>query len=208
MNRRKIDEFDRLMPVWRRSLAYAMGVWTRMLLSGAELPRWMDTKPFPDWLSQRQWDSVSRQARAALDSWLELRENEFRRIIRNSSLDADMRKTLDSINRRHEWWKPEDDDAHRMARRIIKHLRKQVPFPRMGRCRTMSMDGKIARVEDAMNAVHYRWWVAVSTLDKGRPIRIPIIADPGWRRIWRSTTRPWRIICKPPTPRRRGGRSM
>lgn len=29
-----------------------------------------------------------------------------------------------------------------------------------------------------MNAVHYRWWVTVSTLDRGRPIRIPIIADP------------------------------
>lgn len=208
MNNRKLAEFDCLLPVWRRGLVFAMGGWTRVLTSGGELPRWMDTKSFPGWLSQRQWDSVTRQAKGALDSWMELRETEFRRVVNGSSLSPDMKRELYDINRRHEWWKPEDDEAHRMARRIIKHLRKQVPFPRMGRCRTMSMDGKIARVEDAMNAVHYRWWVTVSTLDRGRPIRIPIIADPGWKRIWRSTTRPWRIICKPPTPRRRGGRSM
>ena len=41
MNRHKIAEFDRLLPVWRRGLAYAMGVWTRMLVSGVELPHWM-----------------------------------------------------------------------------------------------------------------------------------------------------------------------
>lgn len=178
MNNRKLAEFDCLLPVWRRGLVFAMGGWTRVLTSGGELPRWMDTKSFPGWLSQRQWDSVTRQAKGALDSWMELRETEFRRVVNGSSLSPDMKRELYDINRRHEWWKPEDDEAHRMARRIIKHLRKQVPFPRMGRCRTMSMDGKIARVEDAMNAVHYRWWVTVSTLDRGRPIRIPIIADP------------------------------
>lgn len=178
MNNRKLAEFDCLLPVWRRGLVFAMGGWTRVLTSGEELPRWMDTKRFPGWLSQRQWDSVSRQARAALDSWMELREDEFRRIIRGSSLDADMRKALNDINRRHGWWEPVDDDVHRMARRIIKHLRRRVPFPRMNRCRTMSMDGKIARVEDAVNAVNYRWWVTVSTLDKGKPVRIPIVADP------------------------------
>lgn len=178
MNNRKLAEFDCLLPVWRRGLVFAMGGWTRVLTSGGELLRWMDTKSFPGWLSQRQWDSVTRQAKGALDSWMELRETEFRRVVNGSSLSPDMKRELYDINRRHEWWKPEDDEAHRMARRIIKHLRKQVPFPRMGRCRTMSMDGKIARVEDAMNAVHYRWWVTVSTLDRGRPIRIPIIADP------------------------------
>ena len=167
MNNRKLAEFDCLLPVWRRGLVFAMGGWTRVLTSGGELPRWMDTKSFPGWLSQRQWDSVTRQTKGALDSWMELRETEFRRVVNGSSLSPDMKRELYDINRRHEWWKPEDDEAHRMARRIIKHLRKQVPFPRMGRCRTMSMDGKIARVEDAMNAVHYRWWVTVSTLDRG-----------------------------------------
>lgn len=84
---------------------------------------------FPGWLSQRQWDSVTRQAKGALDSWVELRETEFRRVVNGSSLSSDMKRELYDINRRHEWWKPEDDEAHRMARRIIKHLRKQVPFP-------------------------------------------------------------------------------
>lgn len=64
MNNRKLAEFDCLLPVWRRGLVFAMGGWTRVLTSGGELPRWMDTKSFPGWLSQRQWDSVTRQAKA------------------------------------------------------------------------------------------------------------------------------------------------
>lgn len=178
MNNRKLAEFDCLLPVWRRGLVFAMGGWTRVLTSGGELPRWMDTKSFPGWLSQRQWDSVTRQAKGALDSWMELRETEFRRVVNGSSLSPDMKRELYDINRRHEWWKPEDDEAHRMARRIIKHLRERVPFPDMRRCRTMSMDGKIARVGTPVNAFHFQYWAVVSTLDKGHPVRIPLTVDP------------------------------
>lgn len=178
MNQGKVEALRALLPVWRAGLTLAMSCWTRPFVQSGVLPRWIDSKGFPDMLSQRQWDSVDRQARAALDSWIALREDEFRKTVNGSTLSPDLKHALHRINLRHAWWESVADDAHKMARRIIKHLRERVPFPDMRRCRTMSMDGKIARVEDAMNAVHYRWWVTVSTLDRGRPIRIPIIADP------------------------------
>lgn len=40
----------------------------------------------------------------------------------------------------------------------------------------MDMDGKIARIENAKNTKCERWAV-VSTLESGKPIRVPILAD-------------------------------
>lgn len=173
-NKGKMRRLHELLPAWRHGLRHAMHCWTGLLVRGERLPRWMDSKTFPSMLSQRQWDSVTRQARAALDSWIELREDEFRRTVNGSSYDDGLKHRLHVINKRHAWWEPVDDEAHRTARRIIKHLRKRVPFPDLGKCRTMSMDGKIARVESARKTSAAQWWVVVSTLTRGKPVRIPL----------------------------------
>ena len=169
-----------------------MHCWTDPLVRGEELPRWLDSKTFPSILSQRQWDSVDRQARAALDSWIELREDEFRRTVNGSPYDDEFKHQLHAINKRHAWWEPVDDEAHKMARRIIKHLRHRVPFPNMRKCRTMSMDGKIANVQQPVMAFHSQWWVIVSTLESGKPVRIPLMADP---RLEHALHRNGETIC-------------
>lgn len=178
MNQGKVEALRALLPVWRAGLTLAMSCWTRPFVQSGVLPRWIDSKGFPDMLSQRQWDSVDRQARAALDSWIALREDEFRKTVNGSTLSPDLKHALHRINLRHAWWESVADDAHKMARRIIKHLRERVPFPDMRRCRTMSMDGKIARVGTPVNAFHFQYWAVVSTLDKGHPVRIPLTVDP------------------------------
>lgn len=137
---------------------------------------WQDTKGFPGCLSQRQWDSVSRQAKAALDSWLTNRQNEFRNIVYASTLSDDAKRELYGINLRYAWYERVDDEAHHMARRLMKRLRKRHRMPDLSKCRVMDMDGKIARMEDARNAKCERWAV-VSTLESSRPIRVPIVAD-------------------------------
>lgn len=191
-NKGKLSKLQALLPVWRRGLKHAMRCWTIPLLHGTDLPRWLDSKTFPAYLSQRQWDSVDRQAKAALDSWIELREDEFRRTVNGSTLDDDLKHRLHIINKRHAWWEPVDDDAHRMARHIIKHLRRRVPFPDMGRCRTMSMDGKIARIERPSRASHPQWWATVSTLERNHPVRIPLTTDP---RLERHLTERGETVC-------------
>ncbi|MCH9275765.1 zinc ribbon domain-containing protein [Bifidobacterium amazonense] len=138
------------------------------------MPRWVDTKNWDGGLSQRQWDSVVRQAKAMLDSWIELRENDFRGIVYHSSLDDDLKQALYRINLRHAWWERVDDEAHRMARRIIKHLHKRNRFPNPMRCRTMSMDGKIAQIQPS-NGGEYYYWARISTLEKGHPLYAPIL---------------------------------
>lgn len=66
MNQGKVEALRALLPVWRAGLTLAMSCWTRPFVQSGVLPRWIDSKGFPDMLSQRQWDSVDRQARAAL----------------------------------------------------------------------------------------------------------------------------------------------
>lgn len=172
-NRGKLEALSAMLPVWRAGLARTMNVLTHTLLAEGTLPRWVDAKGWDGGLSQRQWDSVTRQARAALDSWMALREDEFRHTVSRSTLDPELKHQLHLINLRHAWWEPGDDEAHRMARRIIKHLRKKVSFPDMRRCRTMSMDGKIAHVQPSHGG-GFTHWAHVSTLTKGHPVWVPL----------------------------------
>lgn len=151
----------------------------RLLFEEGKLPRWMNTKTLPATLSQRQWDSVTRQAHAMMDSWIALAESMFRTTVRASALDGDMRHKLFTINKRHAWYEHDrkDDSAHRMARRIMKHVRKRMHMPNVRHCHTMSMDGKIAKIEPARNTGLVRYWVRVSTLAKGHPILIPLVTS-------------------------------
>lgn len=176
MNQGKLKKLLRLLPVWRRGLAYSLDRWIRELFEDGCLSTWQNAKSFPSCLSQRQWDSVSRQAKAALDSWLTNRQNDFRAIVASSTLDDALKHELHSINLRYAWYEHVDDEAHHMARRLMKHLRKRHRMPDLSKCRVMDMDGKIARVEDARNTKCERWAV-VSTLESGKPIRVPVVAD-------------------------------
>lgn len=119
---------------------------------------------------------MSRQAKVALDSWLTNRQNDFRRTVASSTLDDKLKHEMHSINLRYAWYEHVDDEAHYMARRLMKHLRKRNRMPDLSKCRVMDMDGKVARIEDARNTVCERWAV-VSTLETGKPIRVPIVAD-------------------------------
>lgn len=119
---------------------------------------------------------MSRQAKAALDSWLTNRQNEFRNIVYASTLSDDAKHELYGINLRYAWHERVDDEAHHMARRLMKHLRKRHRMPDLSKCRVMDIDGKIAQIEDARNTKCERWAV-VSTLESGKPIRVPIVAD-------------------------------
>lgn len=60
MNHGKLDKLFRLLPIWRKGLAYSLNQWCRELFETGSLSTWQSTKTFPNYLSQRQWDSVSR----------------------------------------------------------------------------------------------------------------------------------------------------
>lgn len=174
VNKSKAETLKRMLPAWRRGLRHTLSVLTRTIVTGDKLPRWVDTKNWDGGLSQRQWNSIARQAKAMMDSWIRLRETEFRRTVTRSTLDDELKHELHRINVRHAWWEPGDDEAHVMARRIIKHLRKRTPFPNPMRCRAMIMDGKIADIQPTVKGGEYAYWARISTMEKHHPLYAPL----------------------------------
>lgn len=173
LNRGKAMRLRVMLRPWRLGLRRTLLLLEDGLIRGERLPRYVDAKQW-EGFSQRQWDSITRQARAMMGSWIELRVIDFRSIVSHSTLDDGMKRELWRINLRHAWWEPVDDEAHRMARRIMKHLRKRHRFPNPMRCRTLSMDGKIAEIQPSAMGGTFPYWARISTLDKGRPIHAPL----------------------------------
>lgn len=176
-NERKREQIIALNKQWRTALSYASHQWQLALLQQGTLPKRLRTKDYPQYISQRQWDSVVTQAGGAIRSWVALRQEEFRSIVTHSFLNEHTKIALYRINKRAAWYQCREDSTARLAHYIIKHLRKHTPMPSMKSCRTMSMDGKIAHVQEATHATRFRWWVTVSTLTKGKPIRVPIMLN-------------------------------
>ena len=129
MNHGKLDKLFRLLPIWRKGLTYSLNQWCRELFETGSLSTWQSTKTFPNCLSQRQWDSVSRQAKATFDSWLTNRQNEFRSLVYHSTLEDNLKRDLYEINLRYAWYEHSDDETHHMARWLMKHLRRRNRIP-------------------------------------------------------------------------------
>lgn len=126
-------------------------------------------------------------------SWREIAKNEFRQYVRSSTLSDERKTALRQINIRGAWWSKTgqltetlsvSQDDLRLARQIIRRvIAHDCRFPRLTRTRTMLMDGPVAQVEAGENTMDY--WVRISTLDRGRVVRIPLQAhdyfdaDPG-----------------------------
>ncbi|PWG66751.1 RNA-guided endonuclease InsQ/TnpB family protein [Bifidobacterium callitrichidarum] len=174
INQGKAEKIKAMLPLWQVGMKRTMCILSHTLLTEGKLPRWTDTKEWDDRLSQRQWNSVTRQAKGMMDSWMGLRQNDFKRIVSHSKLDTETRHRLYKINKRRAWWEPVDDEDHKLARRIIKHLRKRIPFPDPARCRTMVMDGKIAEIQPSHMGGVYYYWARVSTLEKNKPLYAPL----------------------------------
>lgn len=191
-NAGKLEAVAGLLPLWQGGLGQSQAAIRRHFFMTGGLPRWVDAKGWDRGLSQRQWNSVNQQAIAAHRSWLGNCERVFRDIVLGSSLDQDIVRDLLYVNKARAWYRPADADADgrvwlsakkaipasvfALARVIMRQVRKRVGAPDLRRCRTMMMDGAVARVTASERAGHADYWVCISTAVKGRPVRIPLHA--------------------------------
>lgn len=178
-----------MLPVWQAGLGRAQAEIVRTLFTTGGLPRWIDAKTWGDRLSQRQWDSVVAQAIAAHRAWLAGCERVFRRLVACSALPAGIKHDLFYVNKARAWHKTGETGSQValsgtrsvggevlwLARRIFKQVRALVGRPDLRRVRTMVMDGKVASVETA-TGVHADFWIRISTVRSGTPVRIPLHA--------------------------------
>lgn len=78
-------------------------------------------------------------------------------------------------------WIAVDPQLLKLARRLAKHAQHQIRFPNLGRVNTVTLDGIVATTEAARTATQQGrvdYWVKIATLVRGRPVQVPLLANP------------------------------
>ena len=69
---------------------------------------------------------------------------------------------------------PVSEDILFFMRRLIKQARKRIRFPRLKQLKTLKLDEKVAVLEASKAATHFEYFLKLSTLEKGKPIYLPL----------------------------------
>lgn len=73
---------------------------------------------------------------------------------------------------------PVSDELLFFMRRLMKQARKRIRFPRLKQLKTLKLDEKVATLEVSQNATHFDYFLKLSTLEKGKPIYLPLNRNP------------------------------
>lgn len=158
-------------------------------------------------LSARYVQTCYNQVLGTYSSWLTKLEDMVRSILVGSSIvDDHFLATCYRINKLHlwhhssvelNWHQTKDGDllvpskTHRanitlpvssdilfFMRKLIKRARKGIRFPQLKRIKTLKLDENVAVLEVSKNASHFDYFLKLSTLQKGKPIYLPLKRNP------------------------------
>ena len=73
---------------------------------------------------------------------------------------------------------PVSSDILFFMRKLIKRARKHIRFPQLKRVKTLKLDEKVAVLEVSKKASHFDYFLKLSTLQKGKPIYLPLKRNP------------------------------
>ena len=158
-------------------------------------------------LSARYVQTCYKQTLEIHLSWLTKLEDVVRSLLGNSSIvDELFLTTCYRINKMHLWYHssidlkwyqtsdgqllvpsklheanvtlPVSADILFFMRKLIKRARKCIRFPQLKRIKTLKLDEKVAVLEVSKTATHFDYFLKLSTLQKGKPIYLPLKRNP------------------------------
>ena len=158
-------------------------------------------------LSARYVQTCYKQTLEIHSSWLTSLEDKVRSILVGSSFEDEFALiTCYRINKLHlwyhlsvelDWHQTEDGDllvpskAHKanitlpvssdtlfFMRKLIKRARKCIRFPQLKRVKTLKLDENVAVLEVSKKATHFDYFLKLSTLQKRKPIYLPLKRNP------------------------------
>ena len=158
-------------------------------------------------LSARYVQTCYKQTLEIHSSWLTKLEDVVRSLLGNSSIVDELFLTMCyRINKLHLWhqssidlkWHqttdgqllvpskthkanitlPVSSDILFFMRKLIKRARKCIRFPQLKRIKTLKLDEKVAVLEVSKTATHFDYFLKLSTLQKGKPIYLPLKRNP------------------------------
>lgn len=84
----------------------------------------------------------------------------------------------------------------KFMRHLVKQARKSISLPDLSNVRTLKLDEKVAKLEVSKNAHHVNFWLKLSTLDKGKPVYIPLKNNPYYMELLKTGERvPFVQVC-------------
>ena len=158
-------------------------------------------------LSARYVQTCYKQTLEIHSSWLTTLEDKVRSILVGSSSEDEFTLiTCYRINKLHLWYHPsveldwhqtDDGDllvpskAHKanitlpvssdtlfFMRKLIKRARKCIRFPQLKRVKTLKLDENVTVLEVSKKATHFDYFLKLSTLQKRKPIYLPLKRNP------------------------------
>jgi len=167
----------------------------------------IETRAIQTPLSARYVQTCYKQTLEIHSSWLTKLEDKVRSSLGHSSIiDEFFLATCYRINKLHLWhhlsvelnWHqteegqllvpskkykanitlPVSSDILFLMRKLIKRARKWIRFPQLKRVKTLKLDEKVAVLEVSKNASHFDYFLKLSTLQKRKPIYLPLKRNP------------------------------
>lgn len=78
------------------------------------------------------------------------------------------------------------EEIMKFIRRLIKQARKTISLPDLSKIRTLKLDNRIASLEISEQAHHVDYWLKLSTLDKRKPVYIPLKNNPYYKELLKT----------------------
>jgi putative transposase len=190
LNRAKEEQVRALFKPYRQTAVVIARVQLRRFFQHGCLNRDLDIKGVASTLSERYKQTIQYQVVGVFDSFFSNRVNDFRRTVRDSSLDDATQRQLLYLNAAKAGYAKDfliDGEAVpketlRLARCIMRHILSQHRTPNLSRC-NLALDAKVAKISPRVNetekakgekaprqASHFDYWVKLSTCNKHHPI--------------------------------------
>jgi len=179
INQTKKGKVLSILNSYRRTCAIMAILQWRLFFETGSLNKMEKIKDVRSNLSERYKRNCLYQVEAALRSFISNRQNDFVKMVYNSSISEDVRKSLFKINRRKLWFKTESDAVSPeelfLARKIFKHILSKHRKPSFHYA-NMLLNSNVAEiiVADKNKASEFDYWVKLATLEKGKPIMLPL----------------------------------
>lgn len=188
INKEKQEKVISVVGAYRKSCTIISRHQWRLFYEGDGFDKMIETKDIKAPVSERYKRNCCYQVDGALKSFISNRQNDFVKMVYNSSLDAKTRKHLFQINRRQLWFKKVHGKFTQeelfLARKIFKHILSLHRKPSF-RHINMLLNKNVAEiiVADKNESPEFDYWIKLATLERGKPIMLPIRKNPYFEKL-------------------------
>lgn len=187
INKVKQDDVRKTIRAYRCTAQWIAAIqWERLVRTGMFFNKNLDIKRVRSLLSERYKQTCQYQVVGVLGSFISNLQNEFVRMVFGSQLSDVLKQKLMNVNYYQKWYSQSpysilkaklevSGEDLKLARRIFKKVLSRHHRPSFGHI-NMALDNKVAVISAKAEgkAKSFDYWVRLSTLDKGKPIMVPV----------------------------------